>query len=85
MTTDSNRVILGSPVTLTCNVVEADQRSYTYSWMHNGALLSSGTSPTLTFSVQELGTYICEVLSAVGIGRGNITLEEGGESLFDTI
>ena len=75
---------LGSPVTLMCNVMEEKQRSYTYSWMHDGALLNSGTSPTLTFNVREFGTYICGVLSAFRTGRGNITLEEGGELILHT-
>ena len=78
VTADRTRVGLGTPVTLTCHV-EENQATYTYSWSHDGALLNSETSPTLTFSVQDFGTYVCQVLSAVSIGRGNVTLVEGGE------
>ena len=84
VTADRTRVGLENPVTLMCSIVEDILTTYTYSWMHNGALLSSGTSPTLTFSVLDFGTYDCEVLSAVSIGRGSVRLVEGGESLLDT-
>lgn len=82
---DHTVVGVGIPVALRCNAIEANQRNYTYSWTHNGTLLSNETSPVvriLSFNSQDAGTYVCEMLSAVGRGRGIVILEEGGESLL---
>ena len=67
-------------VTLTCSTSEADHRGYVYSWTHNHVPLSNVKSviSISSFSVQDVGTYVCEVLGVIEIGRGNVVLEEGG-------
>ena len=83
ITADRYRVGVGSPVTLMCRASEADHRGYVYSWTHNDAPLSKVKSviSISSFSVQDVGTYVCEVLGAIEIGRGNVVLEEGGKFL----
>ena len=81
VTADRNRVGAGSPVTLTCTVIGANQKQYNYSWTRDGVLLGTRTSSILTipsFSVRNVGTYVCEVLSAIGVVSGRTALEEGG-------
>ena len=77
---------IGSPATLTCSIREARQlMEYNYSWMRNGTLLSTGRSSVISiasFSAQDAGTYVCEVQSAVGVGRGSTVLELAGDSVL---
>ena len=76
ITADRYRVGVGSPVTLTCSTGEADHRGYVYSWTQNHVPLSNVKSviSISSFSVQDVGTYVCEVLGAIEIGRGNVVL-----------
>lgn len=85
VTADHNRVGLGNSVTLTCSVSdpEASKRNYTYLWWYEDALFNNkkSSSPTISFSVQDFGTYVCEVLTAGVVRRGHVVLEEGGKLL----
>ena len=84
ITADRRRVgVGGPPATLTCVVTRGSPRNFSYSWRHEGVLLPDMATDTLVLSISKLsvlGVYICEVMNVFGVGRGNITIEEGGEA-----
>ena len=82
VTADRTRVGPGGAATLTCTVTRGNPMTYTYSWTHEGAVLSGETSATLSltsFSMDAVGAYTCEVMNDAGSGMDSITIELGGE------
>ena len=82
MTAVRTVVSVGDDVTMTCNTIRGNPASYTYAWIHvNTSTVLMSTSHTLhlsSISMDELGTYRCEVTNLVGVGMGII--EVGSES-----
>ena len=81
---DGLMVGVGQSVTLTCNVTRGNPMSYTYTWTHvdTSQTLSGETSNTLMLTdimLDTIGTYMCEVMNAVGVGSGNVTFALGGQ------
>ena len=80
ITTDNSSVIFGSSTTLRCNV-EGNPEHLAFLWRYEGNLLPNDIS-TLTipsFTAQDVGTYTCDAINLDGDGRGNISIEGGGE------
>lgn len=76
---------LGDDVTLTCSVSRGNPMAYTYTWFHvdTSTTLTAETSPTLrlsSISMDELGTYHCEVKNEAGIGTDIGAVKFQGES-----
>lgn len=85
VTADLIRVGIGGATTLTCNITGGNPSIYTYSWTHAGTILPNETSATIilsSFSLDDVGTYICEVMNEAGVAMDNITIENGGEALY---
>ncbi len=82
VTADLTRVGPGGTATLTCTVTRGNPMTYTYSWTLESTTLPGEMSPTLSlssFSMDDVGTYSCEVMNEAGAGMDSITLELGGE------
>ena len=75
------RINIGAIIVINCNVGRTNPQVTTYSWIHEhkGALLGNASTLTLTLStIQDFGTYRCEVSNAANLtGSGNVTIEQG--------
>lgn len=91
MTADRTRVGLDSDATLTCTATGGNPMTYqSYTWTHmeNLTSLVNETSSTLNLiriSMDELGTYRCDVRNTGDVvGTNTITIELGGGSQHNT-
>ena len=78
---DLTNVIPGGSAKLACNA-SGFPTNFTFSWLFEDALLSGETSPTLnlsSFTIQNMGSYTCQVSNSQGVGANNITIDLGGE------
>lgn len=86
MTADHTRVVLGDDVTLICALSSGISINYTYSWTYvniynlTAEISRSHTLSLPRISMDQLGTYRCEVRSEIGTGIDAISIRLGGES-----
>ena len=85
MTATSTMLSLGGDVTLTCNIDRGIPATNTYIWTHvnSSFILTAETSPILRLSsitLDQFGSYRCEVRNIEGVARDTITIELTCES-----
>ena len=90
VTADLERVNLGGTVILFCNVTRTNpEANGTYVWSSANGNVTSGTLDTLevTFStIQDFGTYFCNVTNTAGVtGTGNVIIERGCKLINNTL
>ena len=81
VTADRTRVGLGGILTLSCAVTRTNpETDGNYVWTSPSGTVTNRTLNTLevTFStIQDLGTYTCNVTNTAGVsGTGNLTIEQ---------
>ena len=87
LTASPNPVIIGETVALTCTITRGNPMSYSYTWRHNGSVVSptsnGSTMSILTYDstkTEDVGDYSCSVSNGIlPDGGDNLTIITGGK------
>ena len=77
LTSDHTSVDAIYIATLSCIATGGKPEIYTYTWIHNGSVLTGETSPVLTgVDETKLGNYTCEVENLAGAIMDSILITQ---------